>query len=776
MNICTATGKEISLPNISQDCTLGVTDEAIVLSNGLVSISFNTRLGHLTFTDLTTGSDIFSRGYVQVQTDQYMFDSRNMTYKAFSTLDFEDDMGQGKAVVFRLQDPEKRGEINIKLSVIRSLPCYMCSVQFKNRSDEELGIKSINPFVLDVDDSSRLLTGWNGRKLRFFRNGFHSWELSQALPIESGANTSHFYTVVNDTEAKKALVLGFVTMADQLSTITVYGREEEENRLERLVASSLCDDIPLLDNETIVSEELFVIAGEHALELLALYVEIVSKRMKALGWDKVPQGWCSWYFYFNTPDEKEIESNAHVLKEMLPEHIEWIQIDDGYQKAVGDWTENDRFKNGLNTLVKKINKLGFKAGIWVAPFIVSEHSDLFRNEQDWFVKDIDGRFSVVGSNPLWLGKFYALDLTHPEVISHIESVFKKLKEEGFEYFKIDFLYHAGLEGVRHNKRMTRGQTLRRGLEAIRRAVGDAFILGCGAPLGPCIGIVNAMRIGNDIATVWKYDWGGGVYQCAINTMSRAILHDRWWINDGDCVLVRQDDNNLTLDEIKLWLSVVALSGGSIMLSDRIMEVSKERIHLLEKILPAYRRGGIALDSLVEAEPRLFALPIETPVGRWAVVAAINLTEKPVGVSFSLGEIGLDKQTLHHVFSFWEERYEGLIEGRVELMGLKPHSCRLLCIKPAEDIPDVLSTSMHFTQGAVELSQLEWNPEKRALRVIVARTTNEPEAIFFVFGGNWTPERAYISDEQVKIEIIAPEVVAVRHQFKQGQIVRLEFAK
>ena len=160
----------------------------------------------------------------------------------------------------------------------------------------------------------------------------------------------------------------------------------------------------------------------------------------------------------------------------------------------------------------------------------------------------------------------------------------------------------------------------------------------------------------------------------------------------------------------------------------------------------------------------------------AVVAAINLTEKPVGVSFSLGEIGLDKQTLHHVFSFWEERYEGLIEGRVELMGLKPHSCRLLCIKPAEDIPDVLSTSMHFTQGAVELSQLEWNPEKRALRVIVARTTNEPEAIFFVFGENWTPERAYISDEQVKIEIIAPEVVAVRHQFKQGQIVRLEFAK
>ncbi|MCK4279186.1 MAG: hypothetical protein KAW94_01285, partial [Candidatus Thorarchaeota archaeon] len=311
------------MPNISQDCKLEVTDKAVILSNGLVSISFNTLLGHLTFTDLTTGNDIFSRGYVQVQTDQYVFDSRNMTYNAFSTLDFEDEMGQGKAVVFRLQDPDKRGEMNLKLSVIKSLSCYMCSVQFKSRSSEELRIKSINPFVLDVDDSSRLLTGWNGRRLRFFRNGFHSWELSQALPIESGENTSHFYTVVNDTETRKALVLGFITMADQLSTISAYGRKDEGNRLERLVASSLCDGIPILDKETIVSEELFVMANDHALEILALYVEIVSKRMKALGWDKVPQGWCSWYFYFTTPDEKEIESNAQVLKEVLPGHIEW---------------------------------------------------------------------------------------------------------------------------------------------------------------------------------------------------------------------------------------------------------------------------------------------------------------------------------------------------------------------------------------------------------------------------------------------------------------------
>ena len=75
---------------------------------------------------------------------------------------------------------------------------------------------------------------------------------------------------------------------------------------------------------------------------------------------------------------------------------------------------------------------------------------------------------------------------------------------GYDYLKLDFLFAAAAEGTRHDPGLTRAQTLRRGLEAIRRGAGKkTFILGCGCPLGPAIGIVDGMRIGPDVAPHWE---------------------------------------------------------------------------------------------------------------------------------------------------------------------------------------------------------------------------------------------------------------------------------
>ena len=42
-----------------------------------------------------------------------------------------------------------------------------------------------------------------------------------------------------------------------------------------------------------------------------------------------------------------------------------------------------------------------------------------------------------------------------------------------------------------------------GMEAIREAVGpDVTLLGCGAPFGPMLGLVEAMRIGPDVSGDW----------------------------------------------------------------------------------------------------------------------------------------------------------------------------------------------------------------------------------------------------------------------------------
>jgi len=762
--------------NLDSDCCkveMG-DDDSIHLTNGIVTVSYDTRLGTLSLKAIGNKT-CFTRGYILIHTDRQVYDSRQMTYKSFSALDFHDEEIRGTAVILKVQDNEKTADLSIKISVYEKMPGFSVVVQFRNRS-EEVKVKGIDTLVVDVDDASRIITGWNKSNLTFFRNGFHSWELSQAHPIDAGVNLSHFYSVLNNTETKDSLVVGFTTHTNQFSTVTANGRDEETSRLAALVATSHSDDIPVTEKDSMMSEEMLVLYGQNAIENLERYMDFNALRMNARTWYNVPAGWCSWYFYFTMPDEGEIIENTEFLANRFGDSIEWIQIDDGFQMKVGDWEENSRFSRGLQPLVKEIKERGYQAGIWTAPFVASEHSEIFKDKQDWFVKDKDNKPIVVGENPLWLGNYYALDLTNPKVISHIKRLFKKLKKDGFEYFKIDFLYHAALEGRRQNMNMTRAQAVRQGLEAIRETVGDDLILGCGAPLGPSIGIVNMMRIGTDIGTHWRYEWGGGVYECSVNTMTRASMHGRLWVNDPDCVLVRQDDNNLTEDEVLLWLSVVALSGGAVLFSDRMMEVSEERLRLLDKIMPPYREGAIALDSLEKLNPSVFALPIETANGKWAVIGTINLNESPIDVSCKLDSVGLESAHPHHVFDFWNHEYHGLSEDTISVTGLKPHSCKLLLVKPETKEPALLSTSIHFTQGAVEISDIDWNAGGKELSMRTTLDTRTEESIFIVFGEEWIPSRAYVDDEQVSFDQVAPEVVAVKYKFKKGQTIRVRFTQ
>ncbi len=760
--------------NLNDICKIEVSDDAISLSNETITVTYDTRLGTIALHHHEKKVKIFDRSYILVHTDTQVFDSRKMIYKSFSALDFKDEGLKGKSVILRVQDMDGTAEMNIRLSVIERTMGYMCRIQFKNKA-AELRMKAIDTLVLDVDDSSRIITGWDGSKLRLFHNGFHSWELSQAKQIKQGENLSHFYSVLNNIQSHDALVIGYTTFDNQLSEVSAFGRKEEEKRLAQIVATCKLDAIPLTEKDTILSEEMQVLVSEDALTSLSLYMDIVSNRMEALTWEKVPTGWCTWYFYYTQVDEIEVMENTEFLAKRYPEKIEWIQIDDGFQKSVGDWEENQRFSSGLEGLVEKIKIEGFRPGIWLAPFVAAEHSEVFKDKPDWFIRNLDNIPIIADQNPLWLGNYYALDLSNPHVINHIKDMFAKFKEYGFEYFKIDFLHYATMEGIRYDMKMTRAQAFKQGMDAIREAVGNDMILGCGAPIGPCVGKVNMMRIGTDIATSWRYDWGAGVYECSINTMTRAVMHDRLWINDPDCVLVRQDDNELTLDEIRLWLSVVALSGGAVLLSDRMTEVSDERLALLDKILPSYRKSALALDSLEIEEPRIFALPIETEHSSWAVVAVVNLSENPIDVSVSMEDLGFQDDDRFHVFEFWTEKYHGESEPIINITGLKPHSCKLLVLRPVVEEPCLLSTSIHFTQGAIEVTDTDWNAGGSELSLTVNTNTRNPESLFFVFSKKWTPLAGYVDEKKIEFDEIAPEVIALKQQFKKGQTIRIKFS-
>ena len=210
------------------------------------------------------------------------------------------------------------------------------------------------------------------------------------------------------------------------------------------------------------------------------------------------------------------------------------------------------------------------------------------------------------------------------------------------------------------------------------------------------------------------------------------------------------------------------------ISDNMTELSDDRLDLLDKLLPPYGKGGLALDCFEKDEPSIFVLPIRSSIGTWVVAALVNLTEKTQDISFNLENIAFDGSELYHMFDFWNQEYLGISEKEVSVFGLSPHSSKLFLIRAQIPEPTILSTSMHFTQGAVELSNLEWNQLSQELSVKVTRNLRKAESIFFVFGDEWIPARGYVNDKQVSLEQVAPEVIAVKYQFKMGDCVKIKF--
>ena len=156
-------------------------------------------------------------------------------------------------------------------------------------------------------------------------------------------------------------------------------------------------------------------------------------------------GWTSWYNYYTNISADIIDENLEVLRrENIA--VDVFQIDDGYQKAVGDWLEvNDKFPAGMGAVAGNIRRHGLKPGLWLAPFICEHDSRLFKIKPEWLLRDARGKPVRAGWNPMWSGYFYALDFYADGFRDYLREVFRTVGEEwGFELLKLDFLYGVAI--------------------------------------------------------------------------------------------------------------------------------------------------------------------------------------------------------------------------------------------------------------------------------------------------------------------------------------------
>lgn len=291
-----------------------------------------------------------------------------------------------------------------------------------------------------------------------------------------------------------------------------------------------------------------------------------------------PTVWCSWYHYFTAVTEADMVENLESIGRLdLP--IEVVQLDDGYQSEIGDWLSlSDRFSS-LQGLIDRIRAAGRRAGIWVAPFLVGSRSRLAAEHPDWLVGGADAPADA-GWN--WSQDLYALDTTHPGAQQYLKEVFSTLAGWGIDYFKIDFIYAGAVPGRRHLD-LPELVAYRNGVELIRAAIGDGYLLGSGAPILPSVGLVDAMRVSPDTAPHYEPadgDMSQPASRAAMVTgVGRAFMQGRLWVNDPDCLIVRP-----AVERRREWADHVRQFGGLRASSDRLADLDSWGLDTTREIL------------------------------------------------------------------------------------------------------------------------------------------------------------------------------------------------
>ncbi|MCG6148007.1 alpha-galactosidase [Leptospira levettii] len=459
-----------------------------------------------------------------------------------------------------------------------------------------------------------------GNGFKMFQHGYQSWSISRKVessetdrpPLLSflhysqenvyskneskvGKFISEYLTLVYNQENQNG-VLYAPLEAGEFGTKfeVVFGNEGNVTSVRVIYDIHCLPDLRPNAKLNISKIKVLFFKGSPETKLLKYFEELGKKEGPTNLPKKVPTGWCSWYYYYTNIDQKTILDNLTKVRELnLP--FEFFQIDDGYQKEIGDWlVPNEKFPGGMRILADEIKRVGLKPGIWLAPFLVRKKSEFFRKYPEAILKDQNGKPVPALYNPLWgRGYTYALDITHPTALAYIEKVFTTIvKEWGYPYLKLDFLYAGLLPGDVYNKTLSPQARYQNALELIRKIVGkNTFLLGCGAPMLPSIGFFDGMRISCDVAPFWNPERiriflkdrnALCTKKALINDITRSSMHRHLWLNDPDCLLVRKKKNKMNEAQTKLMASVMAVSGGMLLVSDDLTKLETDRLDLLKK--------------------------------------------------------------------------------------------------------------------------------------------------------------------------------------------------
>lgn len=455
----------------------------------------------------------------------------------------------------------------------------------------------------------------------FFANGYQAWTTTRefskndtfkGLIKAAGINKSlkHFAGLSGDYHFEKygeegkfhAYTYCYFREKGE-KEIKLYGSRSERNgftifavdmKNDKFVLKKDVDGLKLTAGQEYEIFDIAIIKGDMDEVMDKYFFDFVGCKKPAI--DHL-SGYTSWYNYFQDISEDIILRDLNGL-DRASDEVNIFQVDDGYQQAVGDWLliDEKKFPNGMKYIADEIHKKGYKAGIWLAPFSAQVSSKIANEHPDWLLTHNRNGKKMLGCQG-W-GGAYTLDIYNPEVRAYIKNVFDTvLNDWGFDMVKLDFLYSQCIE-PRNGK--TRGEIMCDGVDFLREVCGDKWILGCGVPIGACMGIFDACRISCDASKNWKFTLKGNLsvntlvssirincenpssQNAIINTIFRNHLDGRAFCNDPDVFFLRDININYTMEQKLLHGKINSVCGNVLFVSDNAGDFDEERIGYLKE--------------------------------------------------------------------------------------------------------------------------------------------------------------------------------------------------
>lgn len=482
----------------------------------------------------------------------------------------------------------------------------------------------------------------NPKNISFLRNGYQSWSTARTYRISDkplrprfklmslatsnmanlpsnipGMLSSEMYSVMMNLESREAILVGQLPPFNQFFYIILNISTRSKNSFFELIYDF---GRQLLEPGKELQLDGIIFMNGTRMEVEQTYFHKIRKKTGYSAPSSNLHGWCSWYQYYNKITPEILYKNIKAIKKIKPE-LDFFQIDDGYERAVGDWlVQKPVFDGKMKEIAQAVKEAGLKPGIWLAPFSAAGQSELFKMHPEYILKNESGKMIKASYNPFWKCYYYGVDVSLPHYADYLREVIDTyVNDWGFEYLKCDFLFTACLRGaVHHDLSLSRASILKSGMNIIRSVAGpETQIIGCGMPLSAGIGSVDAMRVGPDTGDYWINPTAGfvrtgcmfGVRNSMRNFMVRSPMHKRLWLNDPDCIMIRDKGTGLTPGERLAQMDAIAISGGFLLYSDDFTTLSERALRdmdLIEKVSKeCYRGQAIAIDVMAREMPEIY---------------------------------------------------------------------------------------------------------------------------------------------------------------------------